>query len=157
MEKRLDIAVDLLERQYTTMSCMLAPERFLIRGLGERGHAARQLEALIVAYETLREPLKRGRYWLRLNEKESKEDAASNPLVIELRQELTNAADPSHCDRLAQKAGQALEHGVKVLMHALRGENWEEANMTLSQLDGVEIILNEVRERRTGLASQIRE
>jgi molecular chaperone HscB len=151
VECRLDVDMELLERQYTTLSCMLAPERFLIRGIGERGHASRQLEALKEAYETLREPLRRGRYWLQLNEKEQEEDVNANPLVSELRQELTDAAEPSHCDRIAQRAGQALEQGVMLLMQALRGGNWREANKTLSQIDGVETILNEVRERRSGM------
>jgi len=74
LECRLDVDAEILERQYATLSAMLSPERFLIRGLGERGHAAKQLEALNEAYETLRVPLRRGRYWLQLNEKESSED-----------------------------------------------------------------------------------
>lgn len=151
LERRLDVDAEMLERQYATLSHTLAPERFLIRGIGERGHAAKQLDALKEAYETLHEPLRRGRYWLQLNEKEFREEVATNPLVNELRRELTNAADPSHCDRVAQKAGQALEQGVMILMQALRGGDWQQANSTLIQIDGVETILDEVRIRREGL------
>ncbi len=157
IECRLDVDTDGLEKQYTTLSCMLAEERFLIRGIGERGHAAKQREALKESYETLREPLRRGRYWLQLNEKEANESADANPLVSELRRELSDAADPVLCDRVAQRAGHALEQGVMMLMQALRGGNWDEANRTLSQIDGVESVLTEVRERRTGLTTQIRE
>jgi molecular chaperone HscB len=156
LECRLDVDTEVLERQYTTLSGMLVPERFLIRGIGERGHAAKQLEALKESYETLREPLRRGRYWLQLNEKEFTEDGTANPLVSELRRELTDAAEPSHCDRVAQRAGHALEQGVMLLMQALRGGNWRQANQTLSQIDGVESILDEVRERRSGM-TQARE
>jgi molecular chaperone HscB len=151
LERRLDVDAEMLERQYTTLSRTLAPERFLIRGMGERGHAAKQLEALNEAYETLREPLRRGRYWLQLNEQEFKKEAAVNPMVCELRRELTDAASPSHCDRVAQKAGQALEQGVVTLMQALRGGDWQQANQTLIQIDGVETILDEVRSRREEL------
>jgi molecular chaperone HscB len=151
LDRRLDIDPEILERQYAALSRTLDPERFLIRGIGERGHAAKQLEALNVAYNTLREPLQRGRYWLSLNEKIFKEQADVNPLVGELRRELTDAAEPCHCDRVAQKAGQALEQGVMMLMQALRGGNWEQANQTLIQLEGVELILGEVRERREGM------
>ncbi|MDD4616598.1 MAG: hypothetical protein PHW76_05725 [Alphaproteobacteria bacterium] len=157
IECRLDIDMDNLEKQYTTLGCMLAEERFLIRGIGERGHAAKQREALKDAYETLREPLRRGRYWLQINEKEAEETADSNPLVAELRRELLDAADPLRCDRVAQRAGQALEQGVMILMQALRGGNWAEANKTLSQIDGVESVLSEVRERRSDLTMQARE
>lgn len=151
LERRLDVDADILERQYATLSQTLSPERFLIRGIGERGHAAKQLEALKEAYETLREPLRRGRYWLQLNEKNFKEDVDSNPLVKDLCRELTDATDPSHCDRVAQKAGQALEQGVMLLMQALRSSDWQRANQTLIQIDGIESILNEVRARRERL------
>ncbi len=151
LERRLDVDADILERQYATLSQTLSPERFLIRGMGERGHAAKQLEALKEAYETLREPLRRGRYWLRLNEKDFKEEVDPNPLVKDLCHELMEATDPSHCDRVAQKAGQALEQGVMVLMQALRASDWQRANQTLIQMDGIESILNEVRARRERL------
>ncbi|MFA5040549.1 MAG: hypothetical protein WC464_02820 [Bdellovibrionales bacterium] len=154
LDRRLDVDMEQLERQYATFGKTLSPERFLIRGMGERGHAAKQLEALKEAYETLREPLRRGRYWLQLNEKEFKEEVAANPLVNELRRELTDAVEPSHCDRVAQKAGQALEQGVMLLMQALRGGDWQRANQTLIQIDGVEAILNDVRARREGLTSE---
>ena len=150
LERRIDIDMEMLERQYAALSRTLDPQRFLIRGIGERGHAAKQLEALNTAYETLRDPLARGRYWLRMNEK-SVHVAVENSLVVELRRELTDACDPSQCDRVAQRAGQALEQGVMLLMQALRGEDWRQANLTLIEIDGVEIILNEVRGRRDGL------
>ena len=37
------------------------------------------------------------------------------------------------------------------LMQALRGENWQLANQTLLELDGLESILGDVRARRTDL------
>jgi molecular chaperone HscB len=154
MERRIDIDIDMLERQYAALERTLDPERFLIRGIGERGHAAKQLEALKDSYNTLRDPLQRGRYWLKLNEKIFNEAVVANVLVGELRKALTDATEPSQCDTIAQKAGQALEQGVMQLMQALRGENWDQANETLIELDGVEGILDEVRARRNGLAPQ---
>jgi len=151
IERKLDIDMEQLERQYETLSRSLAPERFLIRGVGERGHAAKQLEAIEEAYETLREPLRRGRYWLKMNETETNEPMDVSPFVNELRQELSDALDPGHCDRVAQRAGQALEKGVMLLMHALRGSDWKQAHVTLNQIEGVACILDEVRERRSGL------
>lgn len=154
LERRIDINMEILERQYAALSRTLDPQRFLIRGIGERGHAAKQLEALVAAYETLREPLARGRYWLQMNEKNFNAAVEANTLVIELRRELTDAAEPCQCDRVAHRAGQAMELGVMQLMQALRGEDWQQANQTLIELDGVETILNEVRGRRTELTPQ---
>ena len=154
LDRRIDIDIELLESQYAAFSRTLDPERFMIRGIGERGHAAKQLEALNDAYNTLRDPLQRGRYWLQMNEKTFNEAVEGNVLVNELRQALTNATEPGQCDSVAQKAGQALEQGVMLLMQALRGENWEQANETLIEIAGVEGILDEVRARRTGLEPQ---
>ncbi|MDR3450175.1 MAG: molecular chaperone DnaJ [Alphaproteobacteria bacterium] len=151
LERRIDIDIELLERQYAALSRTLDPQRFLIRGVGERGHAVKQLEILNEAYETLRDPLRRGRYWLLVNEKTFKDEVAANPLANELREELNNASAASQCDRVAQRAGYALEQGIMNLMQALRGEDWQAANKTLAELDGVEGILDEVRGRRSSL------
>lgn len=153
LEKKLDIDTDRLERQYVTLRATVAADRFLIRGIGERGHAAKQREALKEAYDTLREPLHRGRYWLYLNQKEFKDEVTESSVIGDLRRELTDAAEPSHCDRVARRAGQVLEQGVVTLMQALRDGEWLQANQTLVQLDGIESILTEVRERRAGMIS----
>lgn len=151
LERRVDIDMDLLEHQYAALSRTLDPQRFIIRGMGERGHAAKQLESLSEAYEVLREPLRRGRYWMVVNEKEFKKATETQPFINELRQELEKAAEPCHCDRVAQRAGHAMEQGIMGLMQALRGQKWEEANQALVELDGLEAILGDVRSRRVKL------
>ncbi|MFA6279693.1 MAG: hypothetical protein WC612_02740 [Bdellovibrionales bacterium] len=152
LERRIDVDSDLLERQYAAYKRALEPERFVLRGMGERGHAAKQLEAMEEAYQTLREPLRRGRYWLALHEKEMAEADAANPMVAELRRDLNEAGQASQCDRIAQKAGNAMEQGVVSLMQALRSQNWPLANAILFEVDGLESILKDVRDRRTVLA-----
>ncbi|MGE3622928.1 MAG: molecular chaperone DnaJ [Bdellovibrionales bacterium] len=154
VERRIDIDIERLEHQYAALSRTLDPQRFMIRGIGERGHAAKQMEALNEAYEVLREPLRRGRYWISLHAKEAGQAKDLPPLVKELRRDLDSAAEPSQCDRVAQRAGQAMEHGIMGLMQALRGENWPQANSTLGEIDGLEAILGEVRARRTALVGQ---
>jgi molecular chaperone HscB len=154
LERRIDIDNDQLEHQYAALSRTLDPQRFMIRGMGERGHAAKQLEALNESYEILREPLRRGRYWLSLNEKEFKKATDAHPFVRELRGELETAAEASQCDRIAQKAGQALQDGIMGLMQALRGQKWQEANAALIELDGLEAILGDVRTRRVKLTPE---
>lgn len=154
LERRIDVDLEQLEHQYAALSRTLDPQRFMIRGMGERGHAAKQLEALNEAYETLREPLKRGRYWLSLHEKDYKNATEAQPLVKELRRELDTAAEPAQCDRVAQRAGQALEHGIMGLMQALRGQQWQQASTALIELDGLEAILDDVRTRRAALIGQ---
>ncbi len=152
LEMRIDLDVAQLEKQYATLRKTLDPARFAVRGIGERGHAAKQLEALEQAYETLRDPLRRGRYWLSLHEKESANAGSSDPMIDALREELVGASEASHCDRIAQKAGQAMEQGIKNLMQALRVQNWLQANSLLVALDGLEGIMRAVHDRRDQVA-----
>lgn len=152
LETRIDIDADMLERQYAALKRALDPNRFAIRGAGEKGHASKHLEALEKAYDTLRDPLRRGRYWLVLHEQELAETGIVNPMIAELQQELESAIEADQCDRVARKAGQAMEQGIMGLMQSLRSKNWRHANATLLELDSLESILNEVRARRGSMA-----
>lgn len=156
LSRRIDIDTEMLDTQFEALSRTLDPQRFMIRGLGERGYAMKQLDMLNIAYETLREPLRRGRYWLSLHEKELNKDEVSNSFVRQLRHDLETAAEPSQCDRVAHRAGLAMEQGIMGLMQALRGENWQQANDTLVEIDGLESILGEVRSRRADLSGSFK-
>jgi molecular chaperone HscB len=156
LERRLDIDLEHLEHQYAALSRTLDPQRFLIRGIGERGYATKQLEALNEAYDALSEPLKRGRYWLSLHNQETKASQDANPFVLGLKADLQNAAEPAECDRVAHKAGHALEQGIMGLMQALRGQDWNRAGSQLLELDGLEHILGEVRSKRAELMPSIK-
>lgn len=152
IDRRIDLDNDFLDKQYKTLRRALDPDRFALRGMGERGHGAKQLEALELAYETLREPLRRGKYWLSLHNKDGGESETASALVKDLSLELEQASEAGQCDRVAQKAGQAMEQGIKGLMQALRAENWNQAQNLLADLDGLEEILGNVRDRRDQLA-----
>lgn len=151
LERRIDIDFELLDRQYTNLQRSFSPDRFAIRGLGERNHAAAQLAALEEAYVTLRDPLRRSRYWLTLHEKPITGAENQNPLLMELRRELQDAVLPAQCDRIAQKSGQAMEQGVVGLMQALRAQNWQLANALLCEVDGLEAMMAESRDKRARL------
>lgn len=155
LERRVDVDPGLLDRQYAALRRTLDPGRFAVRGMGERGHAARQLQALDEAYETLRDPLRRGRYWLTLHQQEFEAAVAAHPLVAELAEDLESADDPALCDRVAQRAGQAMEESILGFLQALRQQDWEQATQVLAELDGLETILGAVRERRARFAVPI--
>lgn len=148
LERRIDIDIELLDRQYTHLQRSFCPQRFSIRGLGERNHASAQLAALEEAYLVMRDPLRRSRYWLTLHEKPVSPAGSENPLLMELRREMNDASLAQQCDRLAQKAGQAMEQGVMGLMQALRAQNWQLANALLCEVDGLEAMMAEIREKR---------
>ena len=153
LEPRVDVDIELLERQYTALRRTLDPARFALRGMGERGHATKQLEILDEAYETLRDPLRRGRYWLTLHGGPLDIITRTTPTVEALTGELREAAAPAECDRVAQKAGQALEEGIMGLLQALRGQNWQQAHATLAELEGLEALLGGVHARRAALTT----
>lgn len=152
IDHRIDIDLELLDRQYTNLQRTFSAERFAIRGLGERHHAAKQTEALEEAYTTLRDPLRRGRYWLTLHEKTFEAPEKANPLVSDLRGDLEKAESAAQCDRIAQKAGQALEQGIVGLMQALRAQSWTLASAMLAEVEELETLLNDIRSFRQKLA-----
>lgn len=151
VERRIDIDVEHLDHQFAALSRTLDPQRFLIRGIGERTNAAKQLEALKESHETLRDTLRRGRYWLSLHHAKEQASPDVEPMIMALRAELSTASEPIACDRLAQKAGQAFEDGIMGLMQALRGQEWERANSALVHLEWLESILGDVRTKRSDM------
>lgn len=153
LERRLDLDGESLERQYTAMRRLLDPQRFALRGMGERAHAADQLQALETAYATLREPLRRARYWLGLHQQEPSCANDCSPTLSTLLQDLESASQASHCDSVAQRAGLAMEKGIQELMHALRSQSWQLARRLIDEIDGLEGILNNVRNRRESLTA----
>jgi len=154
LEQRIDVDLQKLDRQYTNLHQAFSPERFKIRGLGERGHAAGQLSALEESYLTLRNPLRRARYWMELHQQTQPVNDIPNPMLEELRAELTSASIASECDRVAHKAGRALEQGVVGVMQALRSFNWRLANSLLAEVNGLENLMQAAHETRARLASQ---
>jgi len=149
LDRRIDVDSEVLEHQYSGLKRTLDPTRFAIRGMGERSHAQAQLKAIEEAFNVLREPLKRGRYWIELHEKEIDESEAKNPMINDLRSDLESAKFAMQCDKIAQKAGNAMEQGIVGLMKALRSKKWQLANAILLEVDGLESILKDVRGRRS--------
>ena len=74
-------------------------------------------------------------------------------MVAELRSELEGASVASQCDRVAHRAGQAMEQGIVGLMQALRSQNWQLANAILLEVDGLESLLGDARSRRSTLGT----
>jgi molecular chaperone HscB len=151
LERRIDIDQTALDRQYGMMQKTFDPDRFAIRTPTERTHAAKQLEALTEAHSVLRDPVRRGRYWLALHNHDFTEAQAAVPLVQEMRLACQQAETAPAIDRVAQQASMAFEEGIMRLMQCLRQQNWQHANLTLLELDGMEIILDEARGKRQTL------
>jgi molecular chaperone HscB len=153
LERRVDLEMETLDRQYAVMQRTLDPERFAIRTPTERTHAMKQMQALDEAYATLRDPVARGRYWLKLHHQEFDAEQATLPSVSAMYKACEQAGTAGDIDRVARNASLAFEEGIMRLMQDLRQQNWQSANMTLMELDGMETILSTARAKRQDLKS----
>jgi molecular chaperone HscB len=150
IEPRFDVDVEKLDKQFTDFMRTLDPARFAIRGLGERQHASKQVEALTDAYNTLRDPMRRGRYWLALNGITA-DTVGECIMVRQLVDDLAQVSEPSAYDTIARRAGQELERGLITFMQALRTEDWVGACSQLKSIDGLEVLLANVHAKRTAM------
>lgn len=158
LERRIDVDQALLDRNFTQLQRSFAPERFIIRSQQERVYAAKHLEAVQEAYETLRDPVKRSRAWIDMNKASFERALASqqsSAIVEELKAMYQNSDETAHLDRVAQRAGQEIEFGIIRLLSSLRLQDWQMANSILGELDGLETLIVEVREKRIALTPPV--
>jgi molecular chaperone HscB len=157
LARNIDLDLAVLERNYTAFQRSFAPDRFVIRSHAEKTYAQKHSVALTEAFDTLRDPVKRSRYWLELHAEENgtvRPDAGS-PLLNELQSVLEASQEAIELDRLARRAGQEMEHGIMRLLGSLRHKNWKGANEVLTILDGLESLITQVREKRQAMTPQV--
>lgn len=156
-ERKIDIDLLQLEKNHQTLTRTFAPERFIIRGHTEKNFAAKHREAVDNAFETLRDPIRRSRYWIGLNaeEKMNPSKPATISVIVE---ELQTAFDASRetvaLDKLAHRTGQEIEFGIIRLLASLRAQDYGMANQVLTELDGLETLIMQVREKRKEMTPQ---
>lgn len=154
LERRFDIDLEQLNRQYTGFSRALAPERFAARGAGQQANARAQAEALSAAFEALRDPVRRARYLLDLTGAPATADAGQHDEeVADLSAHLSAASDVAAVDRLAADLGQRIEACIKYLAIAFRNGQTDNAARLLARLERLEALCAEARARRAGLAA----
>lgn len=156
LEKKIDLDLQGLEKNYAALQRTFNAERFIIRGQQEKTFAAKHREAVQIAFDTLRDPISRSRYWLMLNNAEAQENISqqNSAIICELHKMFDDAAETPQLDRLAQRTGQEIEMGIIRLLSALRTQEWNSANKVLSELDELETLISAVREKRQSLTPQ---
>src|SRR6185369_4643583 len=130
LPRNVDVDMQVLERNYTSFMRNFLPERFTLRSHAEKTYAQKHIVALNAAYDTLRDPMKRGRYWIELHAEENGEviPESTPPLLLELQAVLDTVQDVAEYDRLAQRAGQEVEFGIVRLLSRLKQKDWAGAN-----------------------------
>lgn len=153
LEKKVDLDLQQLEKNHASLQRTFNAERFMIRSQQEKTYAAKHREAVQMAFDNLRDPVSRSRYWLMLNKAEAKENATqqNSAIISELHGMYEGASDTVALDRLAQRTGQEIEMGIIRLLSVLRTQDWNSANKVLSELDELETLITAVREKRQSL------
>lgn len=156
MEKKVDLDLTSLEKNYAALQRTFNVERFIIRSQQEKTYAAKHREAVQMAFDNLRDPISRSRYWLMLNKAEASEASTqqNSAIISELHTMYETAGDTVQLDKLAQRTGQEIESGIVRLLSVLRSQDWESANKVLSELDELETLITAVREKRQSLTPQ---
>jgi molecular chaperone HscB len=156
MEKKIDLDLQSLEKNHASLQRTFNVERFIIRQQQEKTYAAKHREAVQTAFDILRDPISRSRYWLMLNKVEAKEASTqqNSAIISELHVMYDGASETAQLDKLAQRTGQEIEMGIVRLLSVLRTQDWNSANQVLSELDELETLIASVREKRQSLTPQ---
>lgn len=146
LERRFDVELDELERKYQGFSKALDPNRFAARGARSQEFARRQADALSLARDALREPVRRARYLLEVLGIPPAPQADEE--IAEFQELSMEPLDRVAVDRLAGAAARRVAESVAELCVAFRRDAFTEAATVLRRLEVLEGIEAEIRSRR---------
>jgi molecular chaperone HscB len=160
-----EFSVDLaeLERQYFGLQRRLHPDRFATRSPKERALSQQQATALNEAYETLKDPLKRAAYLLRLSGRVVDVERAGtvdDPELLmeamEMREALADAETSEEVAALAAEAEVELGRCQQALAQAFRDDDLDSAGRLTTRLKYLGKMVEEARSRKTSMIRQNR-
>jgi len=153
-----DIDGELLERRYIGLQRHLHPDRFVSKAARERALAEAQAVSLNEAYETLKDPLKRAVYLLRLKDGDidldrdhTIQDKALLMEVMELREALAEAATSASVESLAAKAGSETIGVLAAISSAFAKDDLRNVGRLVIRLKYLRKFLEEARNRLAAL------
>jgi molecular chaperone HscB len=151
-----------LERQYFGFQRRLHPDRFVTRSPRERALSQQQATALNEAYETLKDPLRRAAYLLRLagrtvdiNGSATVDDPVLLLEAMEMREALEEASGIEEITRLTTAAEAAVTGCQAELAAAFAEENLERAGTLTTRLKYLDKLAEEARSRRIRMTRQV--
>jgi len=150
-----------LDRQYFGLQRRLHPDRFATRSARERALSQQQATAMNEAYETLKDPLKRAAYLLRLAGRPvdveravTVDDPALLTEALEMREALADAETVAEVADLAQRAEGQAALCREALARAFAGNDLERAGKLTTRLKYLDKMIEEARARKTGMTRQ---
>jgi molecular chaperone HscB len=158
LEADFDIDMDLAEKRYLGFQRAIHPDRFAAKPAKERALAEVQSVSLNEAYETLRDPLSRAAYLLRLKGVDaaiSKDETMRDPELLmeamEAREALLEAESAPAIEKLAAKAGADAIGVLSELSKAFAAEDLTRANHLVTRFKYLRKFLEETRTRLVAL------
>jgi molecular chaperone HscB len=149
-DRRYDIDRALFTDRFEAMRRVFLAERFTAKGPRQQQLATDHLSVLEEAYAVLADPVRRADYLLNLVDAPPV-PVEDNPVIIDLKLELSGAADAAVIDRVAHKARHGVELAMRDLSGAFRAQNYTEAAIVLARLTQLEDIAATARVRRGDL------
>ena len=158
LEPGFDLDVDVMEKRYLGFQRAIHPDRFAAKPAKERALAEAQSVSLNDAYETLKDPLSRAAYLLRLKGVDaavSKDETMRDPELLmeamQAREALTEAESAPAIERLAAKAGADAIGVLSELSKAFAADDLHRANSLTTRLKYLRRFLEETRTRLVAL------
>jgi molecular chaperone HscB len=153
-----DVDVDLAEKRYLGFQRAIHPDRFASKPAKQRALAEAQSVSLNEAYETLKDPLSRAAYLLRLKGVDaavSKDETMRDPELLmeamEAREALMEAESAPAIEKLAAKAGADAIGVLSELSKAFAAEDLTRANHLVTRFKYLRKFLEETRTRLVAL------
>jgi molecular chaperone HscB len=157
---RFDVNAPELDRRYFALQRQLHPDRFASRSARERAVSQNQAVALNEAYETLKDPLSRAEYMLKLRGVDVNPDGCNtvrDPTLLmeqmEHREALAEATTRDAVDAIAARTRGELEQGFGATAKAFAENDLERAEVEITRLKYLSKLLDETRMRRAKLAA----
>ncbi|HWA48119.1 MAG TPA: Fe-S protein assembly co-chaperone HscB [Dongiaceae bacterium] len=153
-----DLDLDTIEKRYLSFQRSIHPDRFASKPAKERVLAEAQSVSLNEAYETLKDPLSRAAYLLRLKGVDaaiSKDETMRDPELLmeamEAREALMEAESAPAIEKLAAKAGADAIHILSDLSKAFADDDLNRANQLVTRFKYLRKFLEETRTRLVAL------
>lgn len=158
----VDFSVDPVEldRRYFALQRQLHPDRFATRTSRERAISQSQAVALNEAYETLKDPLERATYLLKLKGIDANPDGChtvKDPTLLmeqmERREALVAASTAAAVETLAREAASHVTESEAAIAAAFAAGQLEKAGAETTRLKYLVKLVEEARARKARLAA----
>lgn len=148
-----------LDRRYFAAQRLLHPDRFAARSARERMVSQSQAVSLNEAYETLKDPLARANYLLKLRGVDVNPDGChtvNDPTLLmeqlERREALAEAATPAAIEAIARETASHIDDSLKAIARAFDAGNIAAAGGETTRLKYLIKLIEEARMRKARMA-----